>query len=138
LSYEEGSRQARRPSDPQSLATLLTRLRLATTLRMRALQVESSKYGVCLLIFTVGGIYRAMGELHRHGEINLAPSGGRPASLVERPPPTFSTALAFSTSCRHVFSKPPAKPTQNMANRPRSLSAWGLAHSVHVSNTPLW
>jgi hypothetical protein len=40
-SYEEGSQQARRPSDPQSLATLLIRLRLATTLRMRALQVAS-------------------------------------------------------------------------------------------------
>jgi hypothetical protein len=46
-SYEEGSRQAGRPSSPQSLTTLLTRLRLATTLRMGALQVESSKCGVC-------------------------------------------------------------------------------------------
>jgi hypothetical protein len=46
-SYEEASRQVGRPSIPQSLATLLTRLRLATTLRMGALQVESPKCGVC-------------------------------------------------------------------------------------------
>jgi hypothetical protein len=47
LSHEEGSRQAGRPSCPQSLTTLSTRLRPATTLRMGALQVESPKYGVC-------------------------------------------------------------------------------------------
>jgi hypothetical protein len=46
-SYEEDSRQAGRPSGPQRLATLPTRLCLATTLRMEALQVESPKYGVC-------------------------------------------------------------------------------------------
>jgi hypothetical protein len=40
-SYEEGSRQAGRPIGPQSLTTLPTRLRLATTLKMGALQVES-------------------------------------------------------------------------------------------------
>jgi hypothetical protein len=54
-SYEEGSRQAGRPSGLQSFATLPTRLRLATTLRMRDLQVEYPKCGRCLLIFTVGG-----------------------------------------------------------------------------------
>jgi hypothetical protein len=36
-SYEEGTRQDRRPSGPQSLTTLPTRLPLATTLRMGAL-----------------------------------------------------------------------------------------------------
>jgi hypothetical protein len=46
LSYEEGSRQAGKPSSPQRLTTLLTRLRLATTLRKRALQMESPKCGV--------------------------------------------------------------------------------------------
>jgi hypothetical protein len=55
LRYEEGSRQAGRPSDPLSLATLPTRLHLATTLRMGALQVESPKCGVCPLISSVGG-----------------------------------------------------------------------------------
>jgi hypothetical protein len=60
-SYEEGSRQAGRPSGPQSLATLPTRLRLATTLIMGALQVESRKCGVCVYqLSPVGGIYRAM------------------------------------------------------------------------------
>jgi hypothetical protein len=55
LSYEEGSQQAGRPSGPQSLATHPTRLRLATTLRMRALHVESAKCGVCLNFHRVGG-----------------------------------------------------------------------------------
>jgi hypothetical protein len=50
--YEEGSRQARRPSGPQSLTTLPTRLCLATTLRKIALQVESPKCRVCVLTFT--------------------------------------------------------------------------------------
>jgi hypothetical protein len=45
-SYEESS-QAGRPSSPQRLTTLLTRLRLATTLGMGDLQVESPKCGVC-------------------------------------------------------------------------------------------
>jgi hypothetical protein len=47
-SYEEGSRQGGRPSGPQSLTTLLTRLHLATTIRMRALQVEFPCNGVCV------------------------------------------------------------------------------------------
>jgi hypothetical protein len=44
---------------------------------MRALQVESPKCGVCLLIPTVKGIYTVVAELHRLGEVGLAPSGGR-------------------------------------------------------------
>jgi hypothetical protein len=46
-SYEESSRQVGWPSDPQSVVTLPTRLRLAITLRMGALQVKSPKCGVC-------------------------------------------------------------------------------------------
>jgi hypothetical protein len=49
-SYDEGSRQAGRPSGSQSLTTLPMRLRLATTLRKRALQVESPKCGVCVCV----------------------------------------------------------------------------------------
>jgi hypothetical protein len=45
-SHEEGSRQDGRPSGPQSLSTLLIRPHLPSTLRMRALQVESPKCGV--------------------------------------------------------------------------------------------
>jgi hypothetical protein len=56
-SYDEGSRQAGRPSDPQSFTTLPTRLRLATTLRMEALQMKSPKYGVCVLISTGRGVF---------------------------------------------------------------------------------
>jgi hypothetical protein len=46
-SYEEGSQQAGRHSGPQSLTTLPTRLRLATTLTMGGLHVESPKCGAC-------------------------------------------------------------------------------------------
>jgi hypothetical protein len=56
-SYEEGPRQAERPFGLQILATLLTRLRLATTLRKRALQAESPKCGVCVSTFTSRGGY---------------------------------------------------------------------------------
>jgi hypothetical protein len=81
-SYEEGSQQAERPSSLQSLTTLPTRLHLATTLRMIALQVEFPTCGVCVLISTGGGIYRVVGELHRLGEIGLVLGGGRVASHV--------------------------------------------------------
>jgi hypothetical protein len=47
-SYEEGSREAGRPYGPQSLITLSTRLCLAITLGMGALQVEARKCGVCV------------------------------------------------------------------------------------------
>jgi hypothetical protein len=81
LSYEEGSQQAGRPSGPQSLATHPTRLRLPTTLRMRALQVESAKCGVCLNFHRGGGggIYRGEWDLCRLGEVGLVLGGGRPA-----------------------------------------------------------
>jgi hypothetical protein len=57
LSYEEGSRQARRPSSPRSLATLPTRLHLATTLWTRALQVELPNNGVWLFWFPPKGVF---------------------------------------------------------------------------------
>jgi hypothetical protein len=47
--------------------------------------VESPKCGVCVLIFTVGGIYRAVAELHLLGEVGLAPSGGRSAKPRDWP-----------------------------------------------------
>jgi hypothetical protein len=89
-SYEEGSRQARRPSSPHSLATLPARLRLATTLRKRVFQVESSKCDVCVEIHRLGGIYRAMGEIDRLGRGGNSPSGGRPAEPHGQPPNEFS------------------------------------------------
>jgi hypothetical protein len=71
-----------RPSGPQSLATFPIRLRLATALRMRALQVESLKYDV--LIFTVGGIYRVMGELHRVGDVASRLGGAASTNFLHR------------------------------------------------------
>jgi hypothetical protein len=63
LSYKEGSRQAEWPSNPQSLATLPTRLCLATTRRMRALQVKFPSNGVCVLISTRGGVFVGSWEI---------------------------------------------------------------------------
>jgi hypothetical protein len=45
-SYKEGSQHTGRPYGPQSIATLPTKLRLATTLRMGDLQVESPRCGL--------------------------------------------------------------------------------------------
>jgi hypothetical protein len=75
-SYEDGSQQARRPFGPQSLATLPTRLRLATTLRMRALQVEFPNCCVCVNFHRQGGIDRVEWDLHQLREVNLVPGGG--------------------------------------------------------------
>jgi hypothetical protein len=77
-SYEEGSRQAGRTSSPQSLAILPIMLHQATTLRMRALQVEFPNCGVCVLISTggVGGYLLGRGELHQIGRGGNSPSGG--------------------------------------------------------------
>jgi hypothetical protein len=84
-SYEEGSRQAGRPSGPQSLATLSIRLHLATTLGMRALQVEFPSNGVCVDFHHEGGIYRGEWDLHRVEEVGLVPGGGRAAKPHGRP-----------------------------------------------------
>jgi hypothetical protein len=117
LSYEEGSRQAGRHSGPQSLATLPTKLCLATTLRMRALQVEFPKCGVCVDFHHEGSIYRCEWDLHRLGEVSLVPRGGRlagqatwTAGRVEQPPPTVSTNSGFSSSCRRVATKSRPEP----------------------------
>jgi hypothetical protein len=101
-SYEEGSRQAGRPFGLQSLTTLPTRLRLATTLRMGALQVQSPKCGVCVCrISLVGGIYRAMGELHRLGRGgNLPRAAGRPSHMIGWPLSLASTDFVH----RHSLS----------------------------------
>jgi hypothetical protein len=41
-----------------------------------------------------------------------------PAGRVERPPPTFSTNSAFSSSCRCVATKARAEPPETLAGRP--------------------
>jgi hypothetical protein len=90
------------------------------------------------------GIYRVVGELHQLGEVNLAPSGGQP--VKPRGQPTGWSGL-------HQLSPLlwPSTPRVDMCPRSRgpnrhntwpaglwALSAWGLAHLVHVSNTPSW
>jgi hypothetical protein len=65
----------------------------------------------CVDFHHEGGIYRGEWDLHRLGEVSLVPGGGRrgqatwPVSRVERPPLTFSTDSAFSSSCRCVATK---------------------------------
>jgi hypothetical protein len=117
-SYEQGSQQAGRPSGPQILATLLTRLRLATTLRMGALQLESPKCGVCF-------------DIHR--EVFIGANGtptdldkliwchvvaGWPRRAAGRPCGSASTDSGFSSSCRCVATKARGKPPQTLAMRP--------------------
>jgi hypothetical protein len=60
-------------------------LRLATTLRMRALQVKFLCNGVCIDFHREGGIYRVEWDLHRLGEVGLVPGGGRVAKPRGRP-----------------------------------------------------
>jgi hypothetical protein len=77
--YEEGFRQAKRPSNPKSLTILPTRLCLATTLKKRALQVESKKCGVCV-------------DFHHRG-LFMGPWGS-------------STDLAEAVTCQVVADRP--------------------------------
>jgi hypothetical protein len=50
----------------------------AITTKLEPLQVENYKNECDVLTFTVGGggIYRGEWDLHRHGEVGLAPGGG--------------------------------------------------------------
>jgi hypothetical protein len=111
--YDEGSRQAGRPSSAQSLATLPTWLRIATTLRMRALQVEFSKCGVCVMISTGGGV--VIGSWGSSTDLAEAVAhqvtAGRPSHMAGRPGGMASTALVVPLSCRHMSTKPWAEPT---------------------------
>jgi hypothetical protein len=105
---------------------------------MRALQVESPKYGV--FISTVWGIYRVVGELHRLGEVGLAPSGGRSAKPHDRsvgwsgihqlsPPPWLSSHV---DTC--PWSHSPNRQKTWPASWPLVPFSLGLAQSVHVLN----
>jgi hypothetical protein len=92
-SYEEDPQQARRPSSPQSLTTLPTRLRLATTLRMGALQVESPKCGVCVCRLSfLGGIYGQWGSSTNLAKaVTRQVATVRPSHVVDRPMSSAST-----------------------------------------------
>jgi hypothetical protein len=69
LSYEEGSWQARRPSVPQSLVIVPARLCLATTLWMRALQVEFPKCGVRVDFHHEQPFIEAEGSLYQLNQV---------------------------------------------------------------------
>jgi hypothetical protein len=53
---------------------------------MGVLQVEFPGNGVCVHFHLEGGIYRSEWELHRLGEVSLAPGGGWLAKPRGRPP----------------------------------------------------
>jgi hypothetical protein len=106
LSYEEGSRQTERPSNPHSLVTLPTRLRLATTLRMSTFQMEFPKCGVCVSTFTMRGVFIGVNGTSTDLEKSVwcQVVAGRPNHVVGRPSGAASTDLGFS-SCRCVATK---------------------------------
>jgi hypothetical protein len=106
---------------------------------------------VCVHNSTVGDIYGAMGELHQLGEVSLVPSGGQPAKPQGwqagwsghhqlSPPPWPSTPRVDTCSRSRGPNRhktwPPGQ--GDWSAGPGVLSAWGLAHSLHVSNTPPW
>jgi hypothetical protein len=66
---------------------------------------------VCILISTIGGIYRAMEELHFLGEVDLAPSGGRSAK---------PRGQSIRWSGLHRLSLLPWPPTPHVYMCPRS------------------
>jgi hypothetical protein len=112
---------------------LLTRLRLATTLRMRALQVESPKSSVCVLISTTRSIYRAVGEPHQLGEVGLVPSGGRLAKPRDRP---------AGWSGLHQLFPPPWPSTPHVDTCPQSHGScrhktWPTGQGVWPTSQPL-
>jgi hypothetical protein len=83
----------------------------------------------CIDFHREGGIYRGEWDLHRHGEVGLAPGGQATwlADWVERPPLNFSTDSSFSSSCRHVATKAQAEPPQTLAGG--ALGPLGLGSS---------
>jgi hypothetical protein len=146
-SYDVGSRQSGRPSGPQSLTTLPTRPRQATTLRIEPFQVESPKCGVCVNFHHEGCIYRGEWDIHHLGEVGLVIGGGRAAkpfgrsvewsgfhrlsSLTQASPPC---AEAWQPCFRSNRLK--LWPTGQPAPEPTQPGVW--PQLVHVSNTPLW
>jgi hypothetical protein len=62
-----------------------------------------------------------------------------PADHSSRPPQPSSLGSFLSNQRRDVSTKCRAEPTQTLAGRsadPWGHLAWGLAHLIHVSNTP--
>jgi hypothetical protein len=135
-----------RPSGPQSLTTLLTSLHLATTLRMRALQVESPKCGVSPHFHRKGvfiGRWESSTDLEKsvwHQVEAGWPTGW--SGLHRLSPLPWPSSPCVDTCPRSrgqtvIKHGRPAKEFGWPAGL-WALSAWGLDHSVHVSNTPPW
>jgi hypothetical protein len=74
-------------------------------------------------------------ELHQLGEVGLAPSGGRPSGVASTDYlHRLGLLLLVSTRVLEAVSQTDIK-YGRLAN-PWALLAGGLAHSIHVSNTP--
>jgi hypothetical protein len=100
--------------------------------------VEFPKYGVFVLISTGGGIYRAVGELHRLGEVSFVLGGGRtskPHGWLARG--AASTDSGFS-SCRRVATKFQVEPPETLADRPRSWAGRPALGPLCLGSGPTW
>jgi hypothetical protein len=146
LSYEEGSWQAGRPSGPKSLATLPTRLRLATTLRIGTLQVESPKCGVFPEFYCEDAYIELKGSFHWLIRVGLEvmddrsaiDEAGRPLLSVSTDFRTLDTLANWLTS---VAIKSQPEPTQSVAGWPLCpfdlwfSPTWSMCHKHSCSDT---
>jgi hypothetical protein len=78
-SYKEGSRQAGRPSGPSEPRHSPDRATPSYYTKNLSFGVENLPNGCVFDFPPEGGIYRAMGDLHRLGRGGNSPSVGRPA-----------------------------------------------------------
>jgi hypothetical protein len=88
----------------------------ATTIKPEYLQVENYKMSVVFDFHHEEGIDKGEWDLHRLGEVGLAPGSGR--VVADRPDGATSTDSNFSSCCRHVANKAQAEPPQHLADRP--------------------
>jgi hypothetical protein len=133
LELREGlptGREAFRPSEPPHSPAKATP---SYYTKNESLQVKSPKCGMCILISTIGGIYRVMRELHRLGEVGLTPRGGRPTK--PRGWPAMWSSL-------HQLSPPPWPSTPLVDRCPQSRSpnrhkTWPAGQGVWPVGRPL-
>jgi hypothetical protein len=80
---------------------------------MRALHVEFSECGVCVLISTRGGVFIGLwgSSTDLAEEVTRQVAAYRPRHVAGQLGGTACTALAFLFSCRHMSMKPRAELT---------------------------
>jgi hypothetical protein len=88
----------------------------------------------CVNIHCEGVFIGGEWDLHQLGEVSLVLGGGRLASRVERPPPTFSADSGFSSLCRRVATK--ARPNRLKPWLGRSVALIGVTVMLGLCNPP--